>query len=331
MKLRNKLIPFASVFATVATLAPVSLTSCGSKNGMVNLTDGNYAPTTKKAVTEGYVASEELATELWMSEVNDKPQTLIDDMLWTNALEIKGWADINGINVTSCKGLVKDVKVQYVTVKIDGVDTKIPTLSMTYSFTVECNWYVTGGSFHVVRGSTNDSEPNADTTTGRIPSALYKPSNAYYYDYGVSGKIVSSRVFESTWKNIPIQLYDREAYYKELAQKLHWSEETIKHPTIHSDWHFAPVVSRTLLMDTALIDWSYSAKWAHTDTFTYLQDGKEDTKNYSSSFDRTYDSYVKLMAGPEPVTQQYTYNRGCDLLNVERFSSYYLSDLTKEA
>ncbi|MCQ2956479.1 MAG: hypothetical protein MJ233_01020 [Mycoplasmoidaceae bacterium] len=78
MKLKAKLIPIAGIAATIATVAPISLTSCGQLNGgTFNLVNGYQAQ--YERLEQGNMTLKDM-NDAYTKHLVENPMVFIDDM-----------------------------------------------------------------------------------------------------------------------------------------------------------------------------------------------------------------------------------------------------------
>lgn len=145
MKLRNKLIPLASVAGVAAVVAPISLTSCVGSD-MVNLIDG-YIPyieslsndVIRKEFPNGYTEYD--IYNFYFEQIQKNPEILVQDLLWSETVLLNRSIILNVSNehnavkpinssLAEMYGSVKNVAVKSYVKHVDNQDVSIWTVSL---------------------------------------------------------------------------------------------------------------------------------------------------------------------------------------------------------
>lgn len=150
MKLKNKLLPLVGTAAIAATIAPISLTSCGasSSNGFVSLTK-KYTPDLEYYKGADKFNNEFEAAEAYAKELQNNPEIFIGDYLWSSSKAIIDLINNHGTS-TNPDSIYDGVPVKH-DVRITDISSKmvvrpravsiyhIPLISLTieYSYVYE--------------------------------------------------------------------------------------------------------------------------------------------------------------------------------------------------
>lgn len=154
MKLKTKLIPLAGVAAVCATVAPLTLTSCGTKtDGFVDLT-AKYTPTvdyyTGKGFGGGLIDPSIEATSRYALDAARNPQIYANDYYWHASDDISAVQDAQVPEsfpflppLTPSGGGSISEKRNFNKRIIEILDQKLPLDKKAYneSLTRQINWY----------------------------------------------------------------------------------------------------------------------------------------------------------------------------------------------